>query len=307
MEPKKVKVIKLKKKYAIILVIALLGIFGVVAGSSYAFFTSSINGKEYVVYSGTLEIGYEKKTNVINIPNATPMSNSDGLATTPYSFDVKNNGTLAAKYQVRLEEDTNNTLPLEYVKISVYKNDIEYLKPTKLSNLNSNLVIVDNGLLDASGTDNYKVRLWVDLGAGNDVVGKEFKARIVIDGMQDVADGFDVLVKHAAKVSVSEEEVIKKINKTINNNHIFTLDQVCYAREYDIAKLVSTFKTQNVGLALVEGGFTGALGLAGIPLNIATSIFIYYRAIQSIAMYYGYDVRNRADELQYATEVFMRA
>ena len=110
MEPKKiVKVTRLKKKYAIILVIALLGVFMVTLGASYAFFTNSVSGKDYIVYTGTLEIGYEKKTSVINLENTYPMSNSEGLQTTPYSFNVKNNGSIKAKYQVRLELDNGNT------------------------------------------------------------------------------------------------------------------------------------------------------------------------------------------------------
>ena len=210
-----IKVLKLKKKYAIILVIALLGVFAIVLGTSYAFFTNTVNGKEYTFYTGTLSIQYEKKTNVINLQNTLPMSNTEGLSLTPYSFDVKNNGTLPAKYQIRLELDSTNTLPLEYVKVSVYKNDTEYLKPTKLSNLNSTLVIVNDGLLqgmtnETPTSDNYKIRLWVDLGAGSDAAGHEFKAQIAIDAMQNIDDGYQVDTK----------PIITLAKDTNNNIHI---------------------------------------------------------------------------------------
>ena len=191
----KSKLPRLNRKYAILLVVALLIVFGIVMGVSYAFFTSTVAGKEYVVNTGTLEISFEEKTNVVNLQAARPMTNTEGLATTPYSFDVKNVGSLLTKYQVRLETDNSNTLPLEYVKISIYKNDTEYLKPTKLSDLNSTLVIVDNGLINANDTDNYKVRLWIDINAGNDMMGKIFKAKVVIDAMQNVEDGFDTNTK----------------------------------------------------------------------------------------------------------------
>ena len=125
--------------------------------------------------------------------------------------------------------------------------------------------------------------------------------------MKRVADGFDILVKQSAKVTISEATILKQINKTFDNNHIFTLDEICYARSYDVSKLVNKFKTQNVFIAFAEGGATGALGLPGIPANLAASMFIYYRAIQSIAMYYGYDIKRNPDELQIATEVFMQA
>lgn len=125
--------------------------------------------------------------------------------------------------------------------------------------------------------------------------------------MNVIASGFDILVKNASKVSLSEDYIIEQINQTMDDNHIFTIDEVCYARSYDVAKLVNRFKTKNVFVAFAEGGITGMAGLPGIPANIAASMFIFYRAIQSIAMYYGYDVKNNADELQIATDVFMQA
>lgn len=139
--------------------------------------------------------------------------------------------------------------------------------------------------------------------AGHTIEGADLYKKV----MELAVDGFDVLVQNTAKVTVSEADVIKQINKTLTDNHIFTLDEVCYARGYDIKKIVSKFKTQNVFVALAEGGATGAAGLAGIPVNIATSMLIFYRAVQSIAMYYGYDVKNSAEELEIATSVFMEA
>ena len=125
--------------------------------------------------------------------------------------------------------------------------------------------------------------------------------------MKVISEGFDLLLKNTAKVSLSEDYIIKQLNKTFDDNHIFSLDQICYARSYDIAKQVNKFKTQNIFVAFAEGGTTGLAGLPGIPANLVASMFLYYRAIQSIAMYYGYDVKNNADELQIATDVFMQA
>lgn len=121
------------------------------------------------------------------------------------------------------------------------------------------------------------------------------------------ADGFDILIKNSAKVSISERDVVKQINSTLKDNRIFTLDDVCYARSYDIAKLVNGFKTQNIFVAFAEGGATGLLGLKGIAANLVSSMFFFYRSVQSIAMFYGYDVKNSADELEIATSVFMEA
>lgn len=136
------------------------------------------------------------------------------------------------------------------------------------------------------------------------ITAQEFYSKL----MQVVANGFDILIKNASKVSLSEKYIVNQVNKTLGEeNHIFKLEEVCCARSYDISKLVNRFKTKNVFVALGEGGITGFAGIAGIPINIASSLFIYYRAIQSVAMYYGYDVKNNAQELQIASDVFMQA
>lgn len=138
---------------------------------------------------------------------------------------------------------------------------------------------------------------------GNSISEQELYAKMI----EIVGSGFDILVTNAAKVSLSEEYIVKQINHILKENHIFNLEQVCFARSYDIKKLVNSFKTRNIAAAFAEGGITGLPGIWGIPINLTSSMFIYYRAVQSIAMYYGYDVKNSAEELQIATDVFMQA
>lgn len=93
----------------------------------------------------------------------------------------------------------------------------------------------------------------------------------------------------------------------MEENEITELEEVCLARSYKISKLVGKYKTQDLGLALAEGGVTGYFGFAGLPFNLVLSVFLYYRAVQSIAMFYGYDVKNDSAELVIAGEVFMSA
>lgn len=133
------------------------------------------------------------------------------------------------------------------------------------------------------------------------------EAELYSQCMKVVAEGFSVLEKQAAKMSISEKSILKKINATTKSNEITNLEEVCLARGYNISKLVSKYKTQDLGLALGEGAATGAFGFAGLPFNLVLSTFLYYRAVQSVAMFYGYDVKNDASELMIAGEVFMNA
>ena len=130
---------------------------------------------------------------------------------------------------------------------------------------------------------------------------------LFIQCMKVVADGFGILEKQAARLAVPENAIIKRINEASQGVEINSVDAICLARGYDISKIVSGYKTQDRILALVEGGATGAFGFAGLPFNIVLSTFLYYRAVQSIALHYGYDIKNDASELVIASDVFMSA
>lgn len=125
--------------------------------------------------------------------------------------------------------------------------------------------------------------------------------------MKKAIEGFGTLVNHAAKITISERDVVKKVDATTKRNNITSLDEVCLARSYEISRLVSKYKTQDLAAALVEGGATGYFGFAGLPANIVLSTFLYFRAVQSVAMFYGYDVKNDSTELMLAGDVFVNA
>ena len=142
---------------------------------------------------------------------------------------------------------------------------------------------------------------------GSNVKGSVTEAELFEQCMKVVADGFNILEQQAAKLTISERAIVQTLNKTMKDNKITTLDEVCFARSYDIAKAVNSYKIQDMGLSFVEGGVTGFFGFPGLPFNIVLSIFLYYRAVQSVAMFYGYDVKNDAAELVIASEVFVNA
>lgn len=126
---------------------------------------------------------------------------------------------------------------------------------------------------------------------------------IYIQVMNVLADGFKIIEEQAAKATISEKQIIKSINKD-SKYEINSLEEVCLVRSYDISKLVNSYKSQDIFTAILEGAGTGAFGFAGLPFNIVLSTFLYFRAVQSIAMYYGYDVKNDNAELVIASEVF---
>lgn len=131
------------------------------------------------------------------------------------------------------------------------------------------------------------------------------EAEIFVKSMELLGKSFQTLEGLAAKVTISEKEIIKQVNKISQDNQITTLDEICLVRSYELTKIVGQYKYADIIAALVEGAATGAPGFAGIPFNLVLSTFLYYRAVQSIAMFYGYDVKNDPAELAYASEIFM--
>ena len=103
-------------------------------------------------------------------------------------------------------------------------------------------------------------------------------------------------------------EALRRINEGAQGQKVSSLSEICLLRAYDVAAVTASERRQHMGIALVEGGGTGAAGFWGLPANLALSMLIYFRAVQSVAMFYGYDVKNGpSGELDIASEVFQGA
>lgn len=139
---------------------------------------------------------------------------------------------------------------------------------------------------------------------GNDIGLSITEKELYIQMMNIIGSGFKAVEEQAARFSVSEKYIIDKINKTFPYYQLETLDEICLARSYDLAKIVNDYRGKDTFAAMIEGGGTGAFGFWGLPFNIVLSTFLYFRAVQSIAMFYGYDVKNDYTEMVIASDVF---
>lgn len=125
--------------------------------------------------------------------------------------------------------------------------------------------------------------------------------------MLEVAgQGFKKIEEQAAKYSISEKTIIETINKH-STVKITSLEQICTLRCYEVAKAVNQSSNWDLLYAGLEGGITGSAGLAGLPFNLVLGTFLFYRAVQTIAMFYGYDVQRDASEMVIAAEVLSNA
>ena len=121
-----------------------------------------------------------------------------------------------------------------------------------------------------------------------------------------VGRGFDRLEQQAAELSSSESFVLSRVNEA-SGRHLHSLDEICLLRSYEVAEAVASYKRADRQIAFLEGCLTGLPGFAGIPFNIALATLLGFRATQSVATFYGYDIKNDPAELALAGEVFIHS
>jgi len=131
------------------------------------------------------------------------------------------------------------------------------------------------------------------------------ETEIYINLMKITAQGFKDIELKAAALSVDEKSVIKRLQKI--NPEITEFEEICLIRSYEIEKVIMSKEYQDMIATIIQAGATGFAGFVGILPNIVLSMFLYFRAVQSIAMHYGYDVKGDASEMEFASQVLMGA
>lgn len=167
----------------------------ILISSAYAIFSSVQKQETYNTLTvGTLKIDFDQSStdmgNIINLNGAYPISDVEGQATSPYSFKITNSGTLTAYYKIKIVDDTdmitedgcqNNLLPKDKIKVSINGET-----PFLLSSMEANNYIVNDGNLTATESKIFEIRIWIDEAAGNEVLGKHYHGKIVVEGENKV-------------------------------------------------------------------------------------------------------------------------
>lgn len=172
---------RFRKEYIIIAIAVLMSV-AVLAGTTYAVFTKTVTGDEKLtIQTGTLEITFGEG-NEINLSNTAPMSDERGQKTTPYTFSVKNTGTITAYYTVYIEEDSGNTLDNQYVKYRLISDDGFDTGIVNLAGSSGDYVIRTEEALAVDKTVNYTLYMWLDEATPNEMQGTIYKSRVRVDG-----------------------------------------------------------------------------------------------------------------------------
>ena len=162
----------------------------VMISSAYAIFSTVQKQESYNTLTvGTLKIDFDATStdmgNIINLNGAYPTSDTEGQKTNPYSFRITNSGTLAAAYKVKIIDDQDminedkcqdNLLPKANIKVSINGGT-----PFLLNSVESNEYIINSDTLNPGGNKNFAIRIWIDENSGNEVLGKHYHGKIVVE------------------------------------------------------------------------------------------------------------------------------
>ena len=169
----------------------LLSVLGVailvvaVVGVSFAAFTFSQTGvKENVITTGTINMSYTEPSNGINLVNALPTSDANGMALTgttnvfdfTVSAKINGSGNTTINYAITAVKDPSSTVADSAIKVYLTNMDSnadsQILAPTKVSDLSvtgssesssapSGQFKLTTGTFTATGNHKYRLRMWV--------------------------------------------------------------------------------------------------------------------------------------------------
>ncbi len=279
---KKLKKYK-KKSLLFVLGIISLGILSTM-GVSFAVLSLVISGDELVGLTlGTFDVTLHDGE-VINLDNIYPMSDAHGMHQNSYSFSIENTGSVASAYRLVLETDSSldqsEIIPLHYMKIAIKENDGTYSTPTLLSDIGNGLYIVNNEILNPLDTVSYEIKLWLDESAGNDMMGRVYKARLKVEAVQ-LIDGY--YIDNQAPIIA------------LNGDYVVNLEQGSLYMDAGVSSVNDD--TDSIEVNEVETGYKSCdvsgvcIDIANIDTNVVGMYQIYYEVSDS-SLNKGIAVRN---------------
>ena len=185
----------IKKEYKLGLIVLCISILICITSISYAIWSQLIEGKtKNVITTAKLDINFQNEENEINIKNAVPVSDSTGINSNDYVFELKNTGTIDSNYRLSLvydedkyEEDNCQDKKLEF-------SNIKYVIKEASNNENNanNIEILseDNGNIyegeiSPGEVKKFSLKLWIKSDADNSIIGKHFHGTVKVEAIQN--------------------------------------------------------------------------------------------------------------------------
>ena len=179
-------VMKKKSKFSLIIICLVITLVSI--GLSYAYWRFTfISDNANKGTSGCFNIELAEEKDEINLTNAYPITDAEGLKLKPYSFTLRNSCSIFAHYYVNLEMLEGTTLNSKWVATKVNSDAIttldKYKTATTTMTGSTEARTIAEGYLGTDDTVDYTLSFWMDEDAtiNDDVMNKVFKSKIVIN------------------------------------------------------------------------------------------------------------------------------
>ena len=225
------------KKKAILLVISVILLMILIiflVGRSFGFFQYIKKGENInlITISGIETKILSTDDNVLNLENAYPISDSDGLSLTPFVFSMTNTSSRNLSYTMKIEMDTDklNNCTLEdgsscqalstnAIKYSYKKDDGTYSTPKNLGASND---IITGGVISSKETITSSIILWIDSEAGNEYMNQYFFGKLMITGEEYITRNFKEAILSDNKLITAEPTLTTSSNNTTDASGLYS-------------------------------------------------------------------------------------
>ena len=182
-----------KKKVIIILSVILLI---VVVGISYAWLNTIIYGeKDVQIVVGDIELVLNETNEGIQLVNTIPTYDDEGRQGEPYTFSLKNNSTIPLYFTLSLvddEEALSNCQTTDGGACELLDGrDVRYelkMGDRTFTGTLSDSYIMSYGIINADEEIECELRVWLNINATTESMGKVFLGQLKVFASQQVAD-----------------------------------------------------------------------------------------------------------------------
>ena len=223
---------KKKSKFSLIIICLIITLVSI--GLSYAYWRFTfISDKANKGTSGCFNIELAEEKDEINLTNAYPITDAEGLKLKPYSFTLRNSCSIFAHYYVNLEMLEGTTLNSKFIATKINSDAIttldKYKTATTTMNGSTEARTIAEGYLGAGDSIDYTLSFWMDedVTINDDAMNKVFKSKIVTvsepSSYSPVTAGYNKL---GDAILANEYQTTPEITKTkIANKQAVDLSQ----------------------------------------------------------------------------------
>ena len=179
---------KTPNKYHVFMLVLTCCVVGLsIIGVSYAYWRFTyVADKTNNATSGCFNIELTDQKDEINLTNAYPITDEQGLKLKPFSFTLRNTCSIFAHYYVNLEMLEGTTLNSKWVATKVNSDAIttldQYKTTTTAISSSTESRTIAEGYLGSDDSVDYTLSLWMDEDAtiNDDVMNKIFKSKVIV-------------------------------------------------------------------------------------------------------------------------------